>query len=183
MKIVPTPLEGCVIVEPDVFGDARGFFMETYRKPRYIEAGLEIEYVQDNYSRSRQGTLRGLHYQLSQPQGKLVQVVQGSVYDVAVDLRKWSPTFGQWFAAELTEENHRQLYMPPGFAHGFYVQSETADFFYKCTEIYNPEDERVLLWNDADLKIDWPLSGEPILSGKDRDGIPFTQADIYESPF
>ncbi len=183
MKIVPTPLEGCVIVEPDVFGDSRGFFMETYRKPRYVEAGLEIEFVQDNYSRSRQGTLRGLHYQLSQPQGKLVQVVQGSVYDVAVDLRKWSPTFGQWFAAELTEENHRQLYMPPGFAHGFYVQSETADFFYKCTEIYNPEDERVLLWNDPELKIEWPLLDAPILSEKDREGTPFTQADIYESPF
>ncbi|MCG6155634.1 dTDP-4-dehydrorhamnose 3,5-epimerase [Rubinisphaera margarita] len=183
MKIVPTPLEGCVVVEPDVFGDSRGFFMETYRKPRYAEVGLDLEFVQDNYSRSRQGTLRGLHYQLSQPQGKLVQVVQGSVYDVAVDLRKWSPTFGQWFAAELTEDNHRQLYMPPGFAHGFYVQSETADFFYKCTEIYNPVDERVLLWDDSDLKIDWPLQRAPILSEKDRGGTSFSQADIYESPF
>ncbi len=179
MKIQSTKIAGCVLVEPQVFGDERGFFMETFRATRFIEHGLPRDFVQDNFSRSVGGTLRGLHYQIQQPQGKIVQVVRGEVYDVAVDLRQDSPTFGQWEAVILSEADHKQFYIPPGCAHGFYVMSDSADFIYKCTKQYNPEAERVLLWNDSELNIEWPLLAEPILSEKDRDGIPFNKCETY----
>lgn len=167
MEIFTTPLEGLIIIEPKVFGDNRGFFQETYQKERYKEAGLNIEFVQDNYSRSGRGVLRGLHFQKKYPQGKLVFVVKGEVFDVSVDLRSGSPTFGKWFGTVLSEENHRQIYVPPGFAHGFRVLSESADFMYKCTDYYHPEDEGGIIWNDPDIGIDW--QGEnPILADKDR---------------
>ncbi len=179
MKIQTTKIAGCVLVEPQVFGDERGFFMETFRSSRFIEHGLPGNFVQDNFSRSVRGTLRGLHYQIREAQGKLVQVVRGEVYDVAVDLRQDSPTFGQWEAVTLTEADHKQFYIPPGCAHGFLVLSDSADFAYKCTKQYNPEAERVLLWNDSELAIEWPLSGEPILSEKDRAGTPFCRCETY----
>jgi len=168
MKINQTNLEGVLHIEPKVFGDARGFFLETYNKQRYMGAGFpDIEFVQDNHSRSSKGVLRGLHFQLNHPQGKLVQVATGSVFDVVVDIRVGSPTFGQWYGCVLSEENHHQLWIPPKFAHGFCVLSDTADFVYKCTDYYNPEDEGGLLWNDPDVDIDWPLSA-PLLSEKDK---------------
>jgi dTDP-4-dehydrorhamnose 3,5-epimerase len=168
MKINKTNLEGVLHIEPKVFGDARGFFLETYNKQRYMEAGFpDVAFVQDNHSRSSKGVLRGLHFQLNNPQGKLVQVATGSVFDVAVDIRVGSPTFGQWYGCVLSEENHHQLWIPPKFAHGFCVLSETADFIYKCTDYYQPDDEGGLLWNDVDVGIDWPLS-EPLLSEKDK---------------
>jgi len=168
MKINQTNLDGVLHIEPKVFGDARGFFLETYNKARYMEAGFpDVEFVQDNHSRSSKGVLRGLHFQLNHPQGKLVQVATGSVFDVAVDIRAGSPTFGQWYGCVLSEENHHQLWIPPKFAHGFCVLSDTADFVYKCTNYYQPEDEGGLLWNDPDVGIDWPLT-EPLLSEKDK---------------
>ncbi|OIQ00260.1 MAG: dTDP-4-dehydrorhamnose 3,5-epimerase [Zetaproteobacteria bacterium CG2_30_46_52] len=168
MKVKPTNPEGVLHIEPNVFGDARGFFLETYNKARYMAAGFpDVDFVQDNYSRSSQGVLRGLHFQLNNPQGKLVQVATGSVFDVAVDIRVGSPTFGQWYGCELSEENHHQLWIPPKFAHGFCVLSETADFIYKCTDYYRPEDEGGLLWSDAAIGIQWPLSA-PMLSDKDK---------------
>ena len=179
MKIQSTKIAGCVLVEPQVFGDERGFFMETFRATRFIEHGLPGDFVQDNFSRSVGGTLRGLHYQIQHPQGKIVQVVRGKVYDVAVDLRKHSPTFGQWEAVILSEADHKQFYIPPGCAHGFYMMSDSADFIYKCTQQYNPEAERVLLWNDPELNIEWPLITEPILSEKDRIGVPFKQCETF----
>lgn len=179
MNVLATPLEGVVVLEPKVFGDQRGFFMETYHQERFKAAGITASFVQDNWSRSRKGTLRGLHYQLTQPQGKLVMVGRGEVFDVAVDMRRSSPTFGQWFGAILSEENHRAMYVPPGFAHGFCVLSDEVDFFYKCTDFYNPADEQVLLWNDPGLGIDWPLTGEPLLSGKDIQGKPLATAATY----
>lgn len=179
MEIEELPLPGCLLIRPDAHGDERGFFLELYRESRYCGLGLDVRFTQDNFSRSRQGTLRGLHYQLTKPQGKLVQVVRGEVFDVAVDLRRQSPTFGQSIAVRLTAEGHEQFYVPPGCAHGFYVVSETADFLYKCTADYDAADERVLLWNDPDLKINWPLSGEPIVSPKDQQGIPLFDADVY----
>ena len=179
MNVVTTQLPGLLIIEPKVFGDARGCFFECYHKERYRAAGIDVEFVQDNFSRSCRGTLRGLHYQISQPQGKLVQVSRGSVYDVAVDLRRSSPTFGRAVGIVLSEENHRQLYVPPGFAHGFNVMSDSADFAYKCTQLYNPADERTLLWNDPALKIDWPVIEPRILSAKDERGSAFGQAETY----
>ncbi|MDH5631305.1 MAG: dTDP-4-dehydrorhamnose 3,5-epimerase [Gammaproteobacteria bacterium] len=158
MKITPTSIPEVLIVEPDVFGDSRGFFIETWHARKYAELGLEANFVQDNHSRSSKGVLRGLHYQLTHPQGKLVRVINGSVFDVAVDVRKGSPTFGQWVGIELTGENHKQLYVPPGFAHGFCVLSENVDFLYKCTDFYAPEYEHGILWNDPDIGIDWPAS-------------------------
>ncbi len=179
MKCRTTPLEGLVVIEPRVFADERGFFLETFQARRYQEAGLPAEWVQDNLSRSQRGTLRGLHYQLHYPQGKLVSVTRGAVWDVAVDLRKSSPTFGRWHAEELSDENHRQMYLPPGFAHGFCVLSESADFTYKCTGYYRPEDERTLLWNDPEIGIAWPEMGTRVLSAKDQKGTLLRDAVVY----
>lgn len=180
MQIHETELPGLLILEPKVFEDSRGFFLETFQKERFREAGLRMEFVQDNFSRSQFGTLRGLHYQLRKPQGKLVQVLRGAVYDVAVDLRKSSPTYGRWQGVELSDRNHRQLFLPPGFAHGFCVTShDGADFFYKCTEYYDPADERTLLWSDADVGVRWPDVGPPLISPKDQRGAPLSVADAY----
>jgi dTDP-4-dehydrorhamnose 3,5-epimerase len=168
MEVTKTKLDGCVIIEPKIFGDHRGFFKETFQSSRYKEAGLTLPFVQDNYSRSSQGVLRGLHYQKNKPQGKLVSCLQGEVFDVAVDLRAESSTYGQWAGVILTGDNHIQFYVPPGFAHGFVVLSETADFQYKCTDYYDPSDEGGIIWNDPDIGIDWPLGGiKPKLSDKD----------------
>lgn len=167
MKVITTEIPGVLILEPKVFGDERGFFLETFHAKRYADAGIPGPFVQDNYSRSVKGTLRGLHFQEPQPQGKLVQVVAGAVYDVAVDIRKGSPTFGKFVGVELSSENKRQFWVPPGFAHGFYVLSESADFQYKVTSLYAPEHDRGIAWNDPDLAIPWPLSGTPKLSAKD----------------
>ena len=166
MRVIRTTLKDCVIIEPKVFGDERGFFLETFQTERYVDAGINLSFVQDNHSRSSKGVLRGLHFQKSKPQGKLVRVVRGEVYDVAVDIRQDSPTFGQWEAVILSEENKTQFWVPPGFAHGFVVLSETADFEYKCTDYYDPSDEGSLLWNDPDLNIPWPIDN-PKLSEKD----------------
>jgi len=167
MRTVTTSIPGPLIIEPDVFGDSRGFFMETWHAKKYAEHGLDVSFVQDNHSRSSEGVLRGLHYQLRQPQGKLVRVVSGAVFDVAVDIRKGSPAFGRWVGVELTAENHRQFYVPPGFAHGFCVISERADLVYKCTDYYAPDDEYGILWSDPDIGIDWP---EASFHTSDADG-------------
>ena len=166
MKVIETDLPGVLIIEPKVHGDARGFFIETWHASRYAEHGLPERFVQDNHSRSSRGVLRGLHYQLQQPQGKLVRVTQGEVFDVAVDIRRGSPTFGRWVGVHLSGDNHRQFYVPPGFAHGFCTLSETADFLYKCTDYYHPQSERGVLWNDPDIGIEWPQV-EVRLSDKD----------------
>jgi dTDP-4-dehydrorhamnose 3,5-epimerase len=167
MNVIKTKLKDCVIIEPKVFGDERGFFLETFQADRYADlAGIILPFVQDNHSRSSKGVLRGLHFQKTKPQGKLVRVVRGEVYDVAVDIRSDSPTYGQWEAVILSEENKTQFWVPPGFAHGFVVLSETADFEYKCTDYYDPSDEGSLLWNDPDLNIPWPIDN-PKLSEKD----------------
>lgn len=166
MNVIKTPLPGVLVIEPRVFSDQRGFFLETYHQQRYREIGIGETFVQDNHSCSSQGTLRGLHYQLSHPQGKLVRVSSGEVFDVAVDIRRGSPHFGQWFGEYLSAENNKQMYVPPGFAHGFCVMSETADFMYKCTDFYDSTDEQGVAWNDPDLAIDWPIT-QPILSTKD----------------
>lgn len=169
MKITKTKLDGCVIIEPKVFGDHRGFFKETFQAERYKEAGLTLPFVQDNHSRSTQGVLRGLHFQKTKPQGKLVSCLAGEVFDVAVDLRAGSPTYGQWEATILSGDNHLQFYVPPGFAHGFLVLSDIADFQYKCTDYYDPSDEGGIIWNDPVMGIDWPLGDiEPRLSEKDK---------------
>ncbi|BBJ00667.1 dTDP-4-dehydrorhamnose 3,5-epimerase [Ferrigenium kumadai] len=179
MKILPTRLPGVLVLEPKVFGDSRGFFFESFNRRVFAEAtGMELDFVQDNHSRSAKGVLRGLHYQIKQPQGKLVRVVRGAVFDVAVDLRRSSPTFGQWAGTELSEDNQRQLWIPPGFAHGFVVLSESADFLYKTTDYYAPEHERCVIWNDPDIGIDWPLRN-PLLSGKDQAGRAFTEAEVF----
>ncbi|MCY1030797.1 dTDP-4-dehydrorhamnose 3,5-epimerase [Corallococcus sp. BB11-1] len=167
MKVTPLELPEVLLLEPKVFGDDRGFFLESYNAKRYADAGIPGPFVQDNLSRSVKGTLRGLHFQEPNAQGKLVQCLAGAVWDVAVDVRRGSPTFGRWVAAELSFENKRQLWVPPGFAHGFCVLSDSADFFYKCTALYSPETERSVHWNDPDLAIPWPVSA-PLLSGKDQ---------------
>ena len=168
MKISHSKLKGCLIIEPRVFGDERGFFLETFQAVRYQqEAGIDLPFVQDNHSRSAMGVLRGLHFQKTKPQGKLVRVVRGEVYDVAVDIRKGSATFGEWEGVILSEENKKQFWVPPGFAHGFVVLSDTADFEYKCTDYYDPSDEGSILWNDPDLNISWPIV-DPVLSTKDE---------------
>lgn len=167
MKVLETVLPGVLIIEPRVFGDARGFFLESYQAERYRQLGIEPAFVQDNHSRSARGVLRGLHFQRSRPQGKLVSVSRGSVYDVAVDINPASPTCGQFVAVELNDENHRQLWIPPGYAHGFCVLSDIADFQYKCTDYYAPEDEGGLLWNDPQVRIPWPIE-PPLLSAKDK---------------
>ncbi len=167
MNVIKTKLKDCVIIEPKVFGDDRGFFLETFQSDRYADlVGINLPFVQDNHSRSSRGVLRGLHFQKNKPQGKLVRVVRGEVYDVAVDIRSGSATYGQWAGVILSEENKTQFWVPPGFAHGFVVLSETADFEYKCTNYYDPSDEGSLLWNDPDLGIPWPIN-DPKLSEKD----------------
>jgi dTDP-4-dehydrorhamnose 3,5-epimerase len=167
MNVIETPIVGVKIIEPRCFGDARGFFLETFSAQRYRDAGIDAVFVQDNHSRSSKGVLRGLHYQLHHPQGKLVSVIRGEVLDIAVDIRVGSPTFGQWYSVLLNDENHRQMYVPPGLAHGFVVLSETVDFVYKCTDYYYPEDEKGLLWNDPAIGVDWQID-QPLLSEKDR---------------
>lgn len=180
MKVTPTAIPDLLVVEPKVFGDARGFFFESFNRKAFRDAtGIDADFVQDNHSRSARGVLRGLHYQLRQAQGKLVRVVRGSVYDVAVDVRKSSATFGRWVGLELSEENQRQLWIPPGFAHGFLVLSDSADFLYKTTDYYAPEHERCVAWNDPTLAIDWPLDGRPQVSAKDAAGLPLGQAEVF----
>ncbi len=180
MKVTPTAIADVMVVEPKVFGDARGFFLESFNQQAFNQAtGTNFEFVQDNHSRSSRGVLRGLHYQIQQPQGKLVRVVQGAVFDVAVDIRKSSPTFGQWVGVELNADNHHQLWVPPGFAHGFVVLSETAEFLYKTTDYYAPEYERCIVWDDAALAIDWRYQGAPNLSAKDAQGLSLAQADVF----
>ena len=180
MKVIPTEIHDALILEPKVFGDARGFFLESYNKRVLAEAaGIRAEFVQDNHSRSAGGVLRGLHYQLSQPQGKLVRVAGGAVFDVAVDIRRSSPTFGKVACVELSNANQRMFWLPPGLAHGFLVVSESADFLYKTTDYYAPEHERCILWNDAELAIPWPLTSAPALSAKDVNGVPFAVAELF----
>ena len=176
MDFRPTTLPGCFVIEPRVFSDDRGFFLETYHAAKFRAAGLDLPFVQANHSRSRRNVVRGLHYQVHHPQGKLVRVVHGEIFDVAVDLRKESATHGQWFGLRLSAERMDQLYIPPGMAHGFCVLSETADVVYSCTDLYAPADERTIVWNDADLAIDWPLSGPPIVSPRDCQGSSFRDA-------
>jgi dTDP-4-dehydrorhamnose 3,5-epimerase len=181
MKFTPTEIPDVVLIEPQVFGDQRGFFMETFQARKFAEAGITSAFVQDNHSASRQGILRGLHYQLRQPQGKLIRVILGEIYDVALDIRRSSPSFGRWVGMMLSAENKLQLWIPPGFAHGFYVLSERAEVVYKATDYYAPEWERTILWNDPQLDIPWPLAGHesPLLSTKDANGIPFNQAVLF----
>lgn len=182
MKAIPSAIADVVMLEPQVFGDARGFFMESYNRRRFTElTGCDVDFVQDNHSRSTRGVLRGLHYQIRQPQGKLVRVAEGAVFDVAVDLRRHSPSFGRWVGAVLSAENQRQMWVPPGFAHGFLVLSDSADFLYKTTDYYAPEHERCIAWNDPALAVDWPLEGlEPRLSARDVQGTPFAQAELFD---
>ncbi len=181
MKVTPTNIPDVLILEPDVFGDERGFFYESFNQKKVDEAiGQRFEFVQDNHSRSTKNVLRGLHYQIQNPQGKLVRCTLGSVYDVAVDMRKSSPTFGQYAGAKLTAESKKLLWVPPGFAHGFVTLSDTAEFLYKTTDYYAPEYDRSLLWNDPEIGIDWPFEGEPSLSKKDIEGKLFAEAEIYE---
>ncbi len=181
MKFLPTPLPGVLLIEPQVFQDQRGFFLESYQKKYFSEAGIPFDFVQDNHSRSCQGVLRGLHYQIQQPQGKLLRVIVGEVYDVALDLRRRSPTFGQWFGTYLSAENKKMLWVPVGFAHGVYVTSPEAELLYKTTDYYAPQWERAILWNDPAINIQWPLKGElPILSPKDQAGSLLSAAEVYE---
>ncbi|MBL4567406.1 MAG: dTDP-4-dehydrorhamnose 3,5-epimerase [Porticoccus sp.] len=179
MKVTPTNIPDVLIIEPKVFGDNRGFFFESFNQQAFnIATGQEILFVQDNHSHSAKGVLRGLHYQIQQPQGKLVRVTQGTIYDVAVDLRKSSTTFGQWVGTELSDDNHRQVWIPAGFAHGFIVLSDKADVLYKSTGYYEPQFERCIAWNDSVLSIDWPVEGAPLLSEKDANGIGFNVAEL-----
>lgn len=180
MNATPLSIPEVILFEPKVFGDERGFFFESFNHARFDAAvGYRVNFVQDNHSRSVKGVLRGLHYQIQQAQGKLVRVVQGEVFDVAVDLRKSSPTFGQWVGERLSAENKKQLWVPAGFAHGFVVLSDTAEFLYKTTDYYAPAHERSILWNDPDLAIDWQLDGQPALSAKDQAGVAFRNAEVY----
>lgn len=181
MNVARTEIPDVMVIEPKVFGDDRGFFYESFNAARFAEAtGVSVEFVQDNHSKSARNVLRGLHYQLKQPQGKLVRVVQGEVFDVAVDIRKSSPTFGKWVGLVLSAENKKQLWIPAGFAHGFLVLSDTAEFLYKTTDYYSPESERCLLWNDESIGIQWPNSAAPLLSAKDSVGARLQDADVYE---
>ncbi len=179
MKRLPTAIPEVLLLEPKVFGDERGFFFESYNRRTLAELGVTAEFVQDNHSRSTIGVLRGLHYQRHHPQGKLVRVISGEVFDVAVDLRRSSPSYGQWVSSTLTAENKRMMWIPPGFAHGFLTLSESAEFLYKTTDYWHPDDERCLVWNDPDLAIAWPLAGEPQLAAKDRAGLKLSEADVY----
>lgn len=178
--VTPTAIPDVLILEPKVFGDSRGFFFESFNGQDFANAtGLEVSFVQDNHSRSAKGVLRGLHYQLQQAQGKLVRVVRGAVFDVAVDIRKSSPTFGKWVGCELSEDNHRQFWVPPGFAHGFVVLSDSADFLYKTTDYYAPAHERCIAWNDPEVGIEWPSDITPLLSAKDAAGLSLSQAEVF----
>jgi dTDP-4-dehydrorhamnose 3,5-epimerase len=181
VRFIPTDLPGVILIEPQLYADQRGFFMETWQKRRFEDAGLTVDFVQDNHSMSVAGVLRGLHYQVNRPQGKLVRVVVGRAYDVAVDMRRSSAHFGKWTGVELSAENRHMLWVPPGFAHGFYTLSERMELMYKCTEYYAPLDERTIVWDDPDLSIAWPLEGEgePTLSDKDRTGAAFREAEVY----
>jgi dTDP-4-dehydrorhamnose 3,5-epimerase len=180
MKVTPTAIPEVLVLEPRVFGDARGFFFESFNQKVFREAtGLDLDFVQDNHSRSARGVLRGLHYQLQQPQGKLVRVARGAVFDVAVDIRRASPSFGKWVGTELSEENQRQLWVPPGFAHGFIVLSESADFLYKTTDYYAPAHERCIAWNDPAIGIHWPEGLAPRLSDKDSRGLALQDAEVF----
>ncbi len=180
MQVVQTGIPDLLILEPKVFGDARGFFFESFNQRVFRQlTGRDDDFVQDNHSRSAKGVLRGLHYQIRQPQGKLVRAVAGEVFDVAVDIRRASPTFGKWFGLILSAENKRMLWIPPGFAHGFVVLSEYAEFLYKTTDYWAPEYERSIIWNDLDLEIDWPIEGEPLLSAKDSAGKAFREAEVF----
>ncbi|MGO4760919.1 dTDP-4-dehydrorhamnose 3,5-epimerase [Cupriavidus sp. 2KB_3] len=180
MNIVRTKIDDVVILEPKVFGDDRGFFFESFNAREFGEAtGVQRPFVQDNHSRSAHGVLRGLHYQINNPQGKLVRVVSGEVFDVAVDIRRSSPTFGQWVGVRLSAQNKRQLWVPEGFAHGFVVLSESAEFLYKTTDYYSPQFERSIIWNDPDLAIEWPFDGTPVLSAKDAAAVPLKQAEVF----
>ena len=179
MKVTPTDLPDVLLIEPKVFGDARGFFFESYNRRTLAAAGLDAEFVQDNHSRSARGVLRGLHYQIEHAQGKLVRVTSGEVFDVAVDLRRSSPTFGRWLGMNLSAGNKRMLWIPAGFAHGFVVVSDSAEFLYKTTDYWYPEFERTLLWNDPALNIAWPLAGAPTLAAKDAAGRALAEADIF----
>ncbi|KAF0286431.1 dTDP-4-dehydrorhamnose 3,5-epimerase [Spiribacter sp. SSL99] len=179
MNVTPTTIPDVLLIEPAVFGDERGFFMETWQRQRFAEIGIDHDFVQDNYSRSAYGTLRGLHYQIQQPQGKLVWVTSGEVFDVAVDIRRHSATFGQWVGETLTADNKHMLWIPPGFAHGFCVTSDSADFQYKCTDYYAPAHERAIRWDDPALGIDWPLTGAPIVSDKDQRADTFHTAEHF----
>lgn len=180
MNVFPTEIPDVLILEPKVFGDSRGFFFESYNEQVFQDkTGLNVRFVQDNYSRSAKNVLRGMHYQIQQTQGKLVRVTVGAIFDVALDLRKSSRTFGMWVSCELSAENKRQLWVPPGFAHGFVVVSEVAEVLYKTTDYYAPQHERSILWNDPDLAIAWPLDGEPLLSAKDQAGTLFCKAEVF----
>ena len=181
MNVTPTAIADVLVIEPQVHGDHRGYFMETWRKSEMESLGIFEEFVQDNQSKSLQNTLRGLHYQLKHPQGKLVRVLAGEIFDVVVDLRKSSKSFGHWIGEILSAENHKQLWVPGGFAHGFYVLSDSAEIAYKCTDYYDAEDDRSLLWNDPDLAIDWPLlNNQPLLSDKDRTASPLSKVALYQ---
>ncbi len=182
MEFLPTRLPDVIVIRPKVFEDSRGFFMETWHRTLFRQAGIDATFVQDSHSRSVAGAIRGLHYQIERAQGKLVRVVKGEVFDVAVDLRKSSPDFGQWASEILSAGNKKQMWIPPGFAHGFLVLSETAEFEYKCTDYYSPEHERTICWDDPDIGIDWPLADgqPPILSQKDQAGLPLKEAQVYD---
>lgn len=182
MQVTPTEIPEVKLIEPRIFGDDRGFFMETWQRQKFAEVGIDYDFVQDNHSRSIHETLRGLHYQIQQPQGKLVRATVGEVYDVAVDIRRSSPTFGQWVGRYLSEENKHLLWVPPGFAHGFYVTSDIAEVQYKCTDYYAPEHERSIRWDDPSLSIQWPITpnAEPFLSEKDAGGTPLNEAELFE---
>ena len=179
MKAIPTDIPEVLVLEPGVFGDERGFFYESWNRRTFKDLGIDADFVQDNHSKSQKGVLRGLHYQIAHPQGKLVRVVAGEVFDVAVDLRRASATFGRWTGVRISEENRRMVWIPPGFAHGFCVLSDHAEFLYKTTDYWHPQHERVLLWNDPDVAIDWPLSGQPIMAAKDEAGTGFRQAEVF----
>jgi len=181
VEFLPTAIPEVVLIRPRVFGDARGFFLESWEERKFAAAGVDARFVQDNHSHSACGVLRGLHYQVGRPQGKLVRVPRGAVFDVAVDLRRSSPSFGRSVAVELTEDNHHMLWIPPGFAHGYLALTESVDFLYRCTDFYAPELERTILWSDPDLGVDWPLAriGKPVLSAKDIAGTPFRRAEHY----
>lgn len=181
MRVVPTQIPDVLVLEPEVYRDERGLFFESYNKRAFAQAaGVEVDFVQDNHSRSARGVLRGLHYQVKRPQGKLVRVIAGEIWDVALDLRRSSPTFGKWTGIAISAESRRSVWIPPGFAHGFLVTSETAEVLYKATDYYAPEHERTVRWNDPQARIDWPVSDEPTLSDKDRRGAILASADTYD---